>query len=160
MESWDIRSLAIEPHRAQVLRSDDETRAIAIRLPSGEELQEHQVHERTYLLVGGEIEIAQDGRSVTGGIGLLSPFEPNERRTVRALSDARLVLVLAPWPGVRPSGVAQARARGSRVGGSGRGPAGARPQSAVCEQREHGGSPRRAQGQEPPVLQAKRALTW
>ena len=81
MEHWDIRSLAIEPHRTQVLRSDDETRAIAIRLPSGEELQEHQVHERTYLLVvDSEIEIAQDGSSVTGGIGLLSPFEPNERR--------------------------------------------------------------------------------
>ena len=71
-----------EPHRAQVLRSDDETRAIAIRLPSGEELQEHQVHGRTYVLVvDGEVEIAQDGSSVTGGIGFLSPFEPNERRT-------------------------------------------------------------------------------
>ena len=112
-----------EPHRAQVLRSDDETGAIAIRLPSGEELQEHQVHECTYLLVvDGEIEIAQDGSSVTGGIGLLSPFEPNDRRTLRALSDARFVLVLAPWPGVHPSRVAQARAQGSRVGG---GPAGA-----------------------------------
>ena len=48
MESWDIRSLEIEPHRPQVLRSDDETRAIAILLPAGEELQEHQVHERAY----------------------------------------------------------------------------------------------------------------
>ncbi len=37
MESWDIRSLAIEPHRPQVLRSDDEARAIAIRLRSGED---------------------------------------------------------------------------------------------------------------------------
>jgi hypothetical protein len=37
----------------------------------------------------------------------LAHFEPNERRTVRALSDARLVLVLAPWPGVgHPSWVA------------------------------------------------------
>jgi hypothetical protein len=35
---------------------NDETRAIAIRLPSREELQEHQVHERAYLLVAdGEI---------------------------------------------------------------------------------------------------------
>jgi hypothetical protein len=39
MESWDVRSLAIEPHRPQVLRSDDETRSIAIRLRSGEELK-------------------------------------------------------------------------------------------------------------------------
>lgn len=100
MESWDIRSLPIEPHRPQVLRSDDESRAIAIHLPQGEELQEHQVHERTYLVVAdGEVEVAQDGRSVTAGAGSLAHFEPNERRTVRAVSDARLVLVLAPWPG-------------------------------------------------------------
>jgi quercetin dioxygenase-like cupin family protein len=101
METWDICSLAIEPHHPQVLRSDAETRAIAIHLPAGEELQEHQVHERTYLLVaGGEIEVSQDGRTVTGGPGFLSHFEPNERRTVRARSDSRLVLVLSPWPGV------------------------------------------------------------
>jgi quercetin dioxygenase-like cupin family protein len=100
MESWDIRALPIEPHHPQVLRSDEESRAIAIRLPGGEELQEHQVHERTYLLViDGEIEVAQDGRSVSGGAGFLSHFAPNERRTVRALKDTRLLLVLAPWPG-------------------------------------------------------------
>lgn len=101
MQSWDIRSLAIEPHHPQVLRSDDETRAIAVHLPAGEELQEHQVHERTYLLVAdGEIEIVQDGAATSGGPGFVSHFEPNERRIVRALRDARLVLVLAPWPGV------------------------------------------------------------
>jgi quercetin dioxygenase-like cupin family protein len=101
MESWDIRSLDIEPRCPQVLRSDDETRAIAIQLPGGEELQEHQVHERTYLLVAdGEIEISQGASSVTGGAGFLSHFDPNERRTVRALTDSRLVLVLSPWPGI------------------------------------------------------------
>jgi quercetin dioxygenase-like cupin family protein len=100
MESWDISSLDVAPHHPQVLRSDDETRAIAIHLPGGEELQEHQVHERTYLLVAdGEIEISHDGSSVSGGPGFLAHFEPNERRTVRAISDARIVLVLAPWPG-------------------------------------------------------------
>jgi quercetin dioxygenase-like cupin family protein len=101
METWDIRSLAIEPHKPQVLRSDEETRAIAIQLPAGEELQEHQVHERAYLIVvDGEIELSQDGRSVTGGSGLLSHFEPNERHAVKAVSDTRLLLVLSPWPGV------------------------------------------------------------
>jgi quercetin dioxygenase-like cupin family protein len=100
METWDIRSLTIEPHRPQVLRSDDETRAIAIHLPAGDELQDHQVHERAYLLVAdGEIEVEQDGQRVTGGPGFLSHFEPAERHAVRALSDSRLVLVLAPWPG-------------------------------------------------------------
>jgi quercetin dioxygenase-like cupin family protein len=101
METWDIRALDVEPHHPQVLRSDDETRAITISLPAGEELQAHQVHERAYLFVAdGEIEISQDSGSIAGGCGLLAHFAPNERRTVRAVSDARIVLVLAPWPGV------------------------------------------------------------
>jgi quercetin dioxygenase-like cupin family protein len=100
MESWDVRSLEIEARHPQVLRSDAETRAIVIQLPAGEQLQEHQVHERTYLIVvDGEIEISQDGQSVSGGAGLLVHFAPGERRTIQAVSDARLVLVLAPWPG-------------------------------------------------------------
>ncbi len=102
METWDSSSLAIEPHHPQVLRSDEETRAIAIELPAGEELQEHQVHERTYLVVvSGEVEVSPTGSpsGERGGAGLLAHFAPNERRTVRAVSDARIVLVLAPWPG-------------------------------------------------------------
>jgi quercetin dioxygenase-like cupin family protein len=101
METWDVRSMSIAPHHPEVLRSDEETRAIAIQLPAGEELAEHQVHERTYLVVvDGEIEVAGDGRNERGGVGFLSHFEPNERRTVRATEDARIVLVLSPWPGV------------------------------------------------------------
>ncbi len=100
METWDVRSLEIEAHHPVVLRSDAETRAIGIHLPAGEELQEHQVHERTYLVVlDGEISISQDGQDTSGGAGLLAHFAPNERRRIRAVSDARLVLVLAPWPG-------------------------------------------------------------
>ena len=57
MDTWDIRSLDVQPHSPQVLRSDKEARLIAIHLPAGEELQEHQVHERAYLLVAeGEID--------------------------------------------------------------------------------------------------------
>jgi quercetin dioxygenase-like cupin family protein len=100
VDSWDIRSLEIEPHHPQVLRSDDETRLIAINLPAGEELQEHQVHERAYLLVAdGEIEIVQNGESVSGGPGFIAHFAPRERREVRAKGDTRLLLLLSPWPG-------------------------------------------------------------
>jgi len=100
METWDVRTLEIEAHYPQVLRSDDETRIVAISLPAGEELQSHQVHERTYLVVvAGEVSISQESGSVSGGPGLLAHFEPNERRTIQAVSDARFVLVLAPWPG-------------------------------------------------------------
>ena len=59
------------------------------------------MHERAYLLVAdGEIEVSTDGgHSVRGGPGFLSHFEPAERHAVKAISDARLLLVLAPWPG-------------------------------------------------------------
>jgi quercetin dioxygenase-like cupin family protein len=101
METWDALKLAIEPHHPQVLRSDDEIRAIAIQLPAGEQLQEHQVHERAYMIVvDGEVSIEQDGEARTASPGTLAHFEPNERRTVIATGDARLVLILAPWPGV------------------------------------------------------------
>jgi len=101
MQTWDTRALQIEPHHPEVLRSDPEVRAIAIQLPAGEQLQEHQVHERAYaVVVEGEVAIEHDGERIAGGAGTLVHFEPNERRTVTAVDDSRLLLILAPWPGV------------------------------------------------------------
>jgi quercetin dioxygenase-like cupin family protein len=101
VETWDLNDIDVQPHQPRVLDSESEGRAIVIQLPSGEQLQEHQVHERAWLLVtDGEIEIADsEGESITGGAGLLAIFDPNERREVTAKSDARLLLVLSPWPG-------------------------------------------------------------
>jgi quercetin dioxygenase-like cupin family protein len=100
MESWDISSLGVEPRNPEVIASNDEGRVIVINLPAGERLQEHQVHERAWLLVvDGEIEIVDGGDAVTAGPGFLAIFDPNERREVRARSDSRLLLMLAPWPG-------------------------------------------------------------
>jgi quercetin dioxygenase-like cupin family protein len=101
MESWDISTLDVQAHQPQVLDSEQEGRAIVIQLPAGERLQEHQVHERAWLVVvSGEVEIDQGGHSVSGGPGLLAIFDPNERREVRATQDSRLLLLLSPWPGV------------------------------------------------------------
>jgi quercetin dioxygenase-like cupin family protein len=102
VEHWDLTGLDVEPHHPNVLHSKrGEARSIALRLPAGEELQEHQVHERTHLVVvDGEVEIGRDGGGpITGGAGLLAIFDPGERHEVRATSDALLLLVLAPWPG-------------------------------------------------------------
>jgi quercetin dioxygenase-like cupin family protein len=102
MEHWDLLTLAVEPHKPQILHSTrGEARSITLFLPAGEELQDHQVHERAHLVVvDGEVEVSLDGgEPVTGGPGLLAVFDPNERHEVRAVSDARLLLVLAPWPG-------------------------------------------------------------
>ena len=100
MDTWDVAALEVQPHQPEVLRSDDETRVIAINLPAGEQLQEHQVHERAWVVVAaGEVEIEQDGTTVSGGAGLLAHFEPGERHEVRATADSRLILLLSPWPG-------------------------------------------------------------
>jgi quercetin dioxygenase-like cupin family protein len=101
MHYWDLRSLDVEPHQPRILHSArGEARSIAIQLPAGEALQEHQVHERAYLVVmGGEIEVSNRGQAITGGPGFAAVFDPHERHEVRATDDARLLLVLAPWPG-------------------------------------------------------------
>ena len=100
MQHWALNELAIEPHQPEVLASEGEGRTIAILLQAGEALQEHQVHERAWLVVvSGQVEIDTDGDTVRGGPGFLAVFDPNERREVRATSEARLLLMLAPWPG-------------------------------------------------------------
>ena len=100
METWDLKSLDVQPHQPKILRTDNEARLVAIHLPGGEALEDHQVHERAYLVVAdGEVEIQQGGDTVAGGPGTVAHFDPNERHEVRAKTDARLLLVLAPWPG-------------------------------------------------------------
>ena len=101
MEHWDLRTLTLEPHHPQVLHSArGEARSVAIALPAGEELQDHQVHERAYVVVvDGELAIEAAGAEVTGGPGFVAVFDPAERHRVVANIDARLLLILAPWPG-------------------------------------------------------------
>lgn len=101
MESWNLNELEVEPRLPQVLDSETEGRAIVINLPKGEQLQEHQVHERAWLLViDGNIELnTPDGKWAAGGPGLLAIFDPKERHDVQAVEDSRLLLLLSPWPG-------------------------------------------------------------
>jgi quercetin dioxygenase-like cupin family protein len=101
MKTWDLQTLDVQPHQPEVLDSDDEGRVIAIHLPGGEALGEHRVHERAFLVVvSGQVEVQDaQGETVSGGAGLMAVFEPNEDHEVRAIEDARLILVLSPWPG-------------------------------------------------------------
>ena len=101
MEHWDLRALTVEPHEPRILHSSrGAARTVVLQIPAGEALRDHQVHERAHVLViDGEVEISRDGDAIAGGPGLLAVFDPGERHEVRARSDARLLLVLAPWPG-------------------------------------------------------------
>ena len=101
MDHWDLSTLDVQPHHPQILHSSrGESRTIAIRLPAGEELQDHEVHERAHLVVvEGEVDVDAGSVVVHGGPGFVAVFDPTERHAVRATTDARLLLVLAPWPG-------------------------------------------------------------
>jgi mannose-6-phosphate isomerase-like protein (cupin superfamily) len=101
MQSWDLKSAEAEPHQPQILASADDARTIVLHLPAGEELQEHEVHERArVVVVDGEVDVtASSGETVPAGAGHLFEFDPGERRTIAARSDARLLLILTPWPG-------------------------------------------------------------
>lgn len=101
VEFWQLDSEAVEAHAPRVLRSDDDAnRIILLRLPQGESLADHQVHEHALVVVlDGEVVIrAGDQEARLGGHGL-AHFEPGERHEVEAVSESRLLICLAPWPG-------------------------------------------------------------
>jgi quercetin dioxygenase-like cupin family protein len=101
MKSWDLGGLSLKPRLPEILSSSDDARVIALDLAAGESLEEHEVHERAFLFVlSGEIEVSGNGGGdVRGGQGLLVEIEPRERHRVAATTDARLLLLLTPWPG-------------------------------------------------------------
>ena len=117
MNIWDLTALDIQPHKPEVLHSDEgAARVVAINLPAGEEMQEHEVHEHAWLHVHqGAVDVESNGDRMTARAGALVHWEPQERHTVRATEDALLLLVLAPWPGLghpsTPDAVAARNAR-------------------------------------------------
>ena len=102
MQHWDIAGMDVEPRNPVVIDSQDEGRAIAIQLPAGETMNEHQVHERAWLIViSGAVEVSlPGGEQVSGSTGFMAEWDPKERHEVKATEDARLLLMLSPWPGV------------------------------------------------------------
>ena len=101
MKSWDLNAVSLSPHSPEILESRDDGRAIVLEIPAGGSLREHQVHERAWVVViSGEVAISSErDEPVSGGPGLMVQFEPAERHSVDAVSTARIMLLLTPWPG-------------------------------------------------------------
>ena len=79
---------------------DGESRLVLVTLEPGQEMGDHQVKEGAFVLVvGGEARVEAGGDAVLGGAGDLFRFDPDERRAISSEGGARLLLMLAPWPG-------------------------------------------------------------
>jgi quercetin dioxygenase-like cupin family protein len=84
-----------------VLHSQNgESRVVLLALEPGQALNDHQVKEAALVVVvAGEAVFESGGETVAAVAGDLFRFDPNERHAVSSEGGARLLLVLAPWPG-------------------------------------------------------------
>ena len=102
MESWNLPGIATPDGSRSpvVLKSEDEARAVLIGLEPGQGLGDHQVKEHAWLLVvEGTVRVAGADGEIEAPAGTLAHFEPNERHSVGSDGGAKILLLLAPWPG-------------------------------------------------------------
>lgn len=102
MRSWRLPEIETPDGSRSpvVLHSSDEARAVLIGLNPGQELGDHQVKEHAFLVVvEGKARIEAGGESIEADAGTLVKFEPDERHVVASDAGAKILLLLAPWPG-------------------------------------------------------------
>ncbi|HEY6962199.1 MAG TPA: cupin domain-containing protein [Gaiellaceae bacterium] len=102
MQRWDLLELDAPAGMRDplVLHQDDGARAVLLVLQPGQALGDHQVKENAWLTVlDGEVEVSANGDAQTATRGTLVHFVPNEQHAVRSPKGARVLLLLAPWPG-------------------------------------------------------------
>ena len=102
MQRWNLLEIEAPAgtRDAAVLHSDNGARAVLIVLQPGQALGDHQVKENAWItVVDGAVRISAGGEERDAGPGELFRFEPDERHSIRSEGGARILLVLAPWPG-------------------------------------------------------------
>ena len=102
MQRWSLLELDAPDGTRDpiVLHSDDGARSVLIVLQAGQSLGDHQVKENAWITVlEGTVQITAGGDTVEASPGVLVRFEPDERHALRTDSGARVLMVLAPWPG-------------------------------------------------------------
>lgn len=83
-----------------VVHSGNEARAVLIVLNPGQVMGDHQVKENAWVTVlEGVVRISAGGESVDATPGMLCRFDPDERHSLASDDGARVLLLLAPWPG-------------------------------------------------------------
>jgi quercetin dioxygenase-like cupin family protein len=100
--SWNLREIDTPggSRSPVVVHSQDEARAVLIGLDPGQALGDHQVHEHSWVVViDGRVQIESGGETVDAGPGYLAWIDADERRSISTEDGARILLLLAPWPG-------------------------------------------------------------
>lgn len=102
MEIWKLAEIETPAGSRSpvVLKSDDEARAVLVGLDPGQALGDHQVKEHAWIVVvEGSVRLRAGEEEVEAPPGTLARFEPDERHSVRSEDGAKILLLLAPWPG-------------------------------------------------------------
>jgi len=102
VQTWKLTEIQMPDGKRDpvVLHSDHEARAVLLELKPGESLGDHQVKEHAWLcVIEGNVRVGAGGDVVDAGPGTLFRFLPDERHSVGSAGGARLLLLLAPWPG-------------------------------------------------------------
>ena len=102
MQSWNLHEIETPggSRSPVVVHSEDEARAVLIGLDPGQALGDHQVHEHSWLVVvDGRVRIESGGEQIDAGPGHLAWIDAGERRSISTDGGARILLLLAPWPG-------------------------------------------------------------
>jgi quercetin dioxygenase-like cupin family protein len=102
MQSWNLREIETPggSRSPVVLRSDGAARAVLVSLEPGQALGDHQVKEVALVsVVEGTVRVESAGKTVEGDTGSFFSFDADERRSISTDTGARILLVLAPWPG-------------------------------------------------------------
>jgi quercetin dioxygenase-like cupin family protein len=102
VQSWNLleRELPGGTRSPIVLHSTNDARAVLIALEPGQMLGDHQVHENAWMVVAdGRVQVSSGDEQIEAGAGTLFRFEEKERHRVSSTDGARILLLLAPWPG-------------------------------------------------------------
>ena len=102
MQSWNLREIDTPDGTRSpvVLRSDAAARAVLIALQPGQALGDHQAKERALVsVVDGSVRVEAGNETIDADAGCFFSFDADERRSISTESGARILLVLAPWPG-------------------------------------------------------------
>jgi quercetin dioxygenase-like cupin family protein len=102
VQHWELLTMSAPEGTRDpiVLHSDEGARAVLIVLQPGQSLGDHQVKENAWVTVlDGTVGVSAGDTSLEAGPGTMVRFEPDERHALRSKSGARVLMILAPWPG-------------------------------------------------------------